>query len=91
MYRGEEVRVWGGYGLEGSTAGIWGWYEGEVKAEGVPVEVGGGLVYGERREGEVWGGRGLGRGWAVGLRYEGEGEYPALRAEGVRYEKGNCG
>jgi hypothetical protein len=24
----------------------------------------------------------------LGLRYEGEGEYPALRAEGVRYEKG---
>jgi len=53
------------------------------------VEGGGGVVYGDIEGkvryggGEVWVEAGR-----LGLRYEGEGEYPALRAEGVRYEKG---
>ncbi len=91
-YEGAEVRVWGGYGLEGGVKRVAGGYEGSLKASGLPVEVGGGVIYGDIEAKGVYEGGALRvEGAGIGLRYEGEGEYPALRAEGVRYEKGELG
>ena len=88
-YADGEAAVWGGYGLEGVLLRTAGGYEGKLKAEGLPVALGEGLVYGDiEAAGRYEGGELWVEAKRLGVRYEGEGEYPTLKAEGLKYGKG---
>ena len=85
------VRVKGGYGLEGMVeVGTGGTYKGSLKAMGLPISVGTGVVYGDL---SLTGGYGADKVWwvdgeSIGVRYEGEGEYPSLGMKGVKVSEG---
>jgi hypothetical protein len=85
------VEFWGGYGVEGALRrSAEGGYEGQLKAEGLPVVIGDGVVYGDvEAKGRYEGGKLWVEGKRLSLRYEGQGEYPGLRAEGIRYGEGD--
>ncbi|HWR11623.1 MAG TPA: translocation/assembly module TamB domain-containing protein [Rectinemataceae bacterium] len=85
------VTMKGGYGLEGEVRiGDQGSYEGSLKAKGLPLSVSGGIVYGDL---SLHGAYGSDKIWwiegdDVGLRYEGESEYPELGMKGVKVSGG---
>ena len=90
-YAGGVGKVKGGYGLEGMVEAVaGGGYTGSLKASGLPISVGNGVVYGDL---SLKGGYGAGKAWwvegeSVGIRYEGEGEYPSLGMRGVKISEG---
>ena len=84
------VKVTGGYGLDGEVTIAGGEYRGSLKAEGLPMAVAGGVVYGDvsavfgyRKDKSWWV-----EGEKVGVRYEGEGEYPVVGMKGVKASEG---